>query len=655
MAKQNKTSKKGVPSKTSVSKSKPPLAADSNLPLNIPPELLAELPPEDVAELQRAAQEMAARMMGKRVPRRDGNRAAERAEELMERARRAPPGKAIALARQALDLWPDCCDAYILLGDCADELDEAIDLYEQAVAAGRRALGDKFEEYVGHFWGFWDTRPYMTARFQLADTLLAAGRREEAIGHYEEMLRLNPNDNQGVRDTLLACYLELGRHQQAGELIERYRESGMATWSYGKTLLKFQVEGDSAAAKVLLTSARKANKHVPAYLLGDKPMPSEMPEYYSPGESSEAVMIAALFLPAWKSTPGAISWLRSQTTAPKGKKSKQAAVAPQLHIPVEDLRNTPLEPGEVWQVDTRRFPGWVKEGRQTVRPWIVFVIDADNHLIVHHDMDLEQPTPESLRHAVASAIVAPMTGPPRRPEAIEVCSLEVRSALQPQLDEAGVRCAVRDDLPGIDHALDSFSAYSAGDEDGMQVPAIIDSPGIEPSQFASFFDAAAAFYRLTPWRQIPGDTVLEVKCTALAPRPWYGVVMGQLGVQLGLALYDNEKCLKAILRGDASDKKNANQTSGLSLMYGEDRELPVRDLDAIERHGWSVAGPEAYPLVLRIKPRMQLEQPKPAELELLEACLRALPTFLDRPDQGSIEVTTAAGPRTVQLRKVPAK
>lgn len=55
---------------------------------------------------------------------------------------------------------------------------------------------------VGHFWGLLETRPYLRTRLGLAHALWTAGRRAEAVQHLQDMLRLNPNDNQGVRYTL---------------------------------------------------------------------------------------------------------------------------------------------------------------------------------------------------------------------------------------------------------------------------------------------------------------------------------------------------------------------------------------------------------------------------------------------------------------------
>jgi hypothetical protein len=50
--------------------------------------------------------------------------------------------------------------------------------------------------------------------------------------------------------------------------------------------------------------------------------------------------------------------------------------------------------------------------------------------------------------------------------------------------------------------------------------------------------------------------------------------------------------------------------------------------NAAEKHGWTVAGPEAYPMVIRINPGLAMRPPLVWELELLEGCLRTIPDFL---------------------------
>ena len=178
------------------------------------------------------------------------------------------PEERVKLARQALDLSPDCADAYVLLAEHAKSRKEALDLFEKGVAAGERALGpEAFREDVGHFWGLLETRPYMRAREGLASKLWTMGRRDEAIEHLQDMLRLNPGDNQGVRYTLAGWLLAEGRDEELARLLKEYDE-GSANWAYTKALLAFRQNGDTPETRKLLKVAQKANKHVPAYLLG---------------------------------------------------------------------------------------------------------------------------------------------------------------------------------------------------------------------------------------------------------------------------------------------------------------------------------------------------------------------------------------------------
>ena len=177
-----------------------------------------------------------------------------------------------------------------LLAEHAQTAEEARKHYEQGVAAGERALGKQaFKEYAGHFWGILETRPYMRAREGLALCLWEAGQREEAAEHYQELLRLNPNDNQGVRYSLATLLLDLDRDEDLRRLVAEYEDDASAVWAYTKTLLAFREGGDAPLANKLLKQATKVNKHVPAYLLGHKQLPREQPPYITMGGEDEAV------------------------------------------------------------------------------------------------------------------------------------------------------------------------------------------------------------------------------------------------------------------------------------------------------------------------------------------------------------------------------
>lgn len=237
----------------------------------------------------------------------------ERAQDVMYEAwDTASRKKRVDLAKYALEISPDCADAYVLLAtETARGLREEAELFEQGVRAGERALGrESFEEEAGHFWGLIETRPYMRAREGLASTLWALGERSSAIEHAREMLILNPNDNQGVRDFLLEWLLAEGKDEEAGALLKRYEKDPSAVWLYGRALHGFRTMGKSGKSDRLLRDAIERNPGVPAYLLREKKLPAESPRLVELGGESEAVEYAESFYWLWYYTPGALEWVR---------------------------------------------------------------------------------------------------------------------------------------------------------------------------------------------------------------------------------------------------------------------------------------------------------------------------------------------------------
>ena len=239
---------------------------------------------------------------------------AEQAQALIYQAWEATTDRqAAALARQALDIFPDCADAYNVLAETeAGSAEEACTFYQQGVDAGRRSLGEAFfDENVGHFWGMIETRPYMRARQGLADCLWALGRKRDSIAHCEALLKLNPDDNQGIRHGLLSRYLALGDDAGAERLFRHYAHDSSAAFLWSRVLLDLRRE-DQAAAKVDLLAAMDCNPHVAGFFTGKRKPPARLPEHYSPGDRNEAVLYIANFAEAWLASPDAMDWLTDQ-------------------------------------------------------------------------------------------------------------------------------------------------------------------------------------------------------------------------------------------------------------------------------------------------------------------------------------------------------
>jgi tetratricopeptide (TPR) repeat protein len=288
-----------------------PDAVESGASSNKPSKATSKTPAQKRAETMTFQQEMQDLLSQCCKPARS-KRPLERAQELIYDAWESSPARAVKLARQALEFSPDCADAYVLLANLeAATIRERIELLRQGVAAGRRALGKRFfRENEGHFWLEFDSRPFMRAVVSLAILCWEIGQADEAIELWREMLRLNPNDNQGVRYLLLSCLLELHRDEEAKDLLTCYAEDDSAEWCYGEALLAFRTGGDSPSSRRKLCAAQQQNPHVPQYLLGVKKIPKRQPDYISPGDEREAIAYAARNRAGWAKTPGALEWLR---------------------------------------------------------------------------------------------------------------------------------------------------------------------------------------------------------------------------------------------------------------------------------------------------------------------------------------------------------
>lgn len=234
----------------------------------------------------------------------------ERAQELMYEAWDASGKRRVALARRALKISPDCADAYVLLAEeAATSPEDAKRLYEHGVAAGERALGPEFfEENAGHFWDLLETRPYMRALEGLAGVLRALDERDRAADQYEEILRLNPDDDQGVRYLLAGLLLAANENERLGRLLDRYPDDVTAEWRYTRALRLFRAGGETDAATRALDDALAANAGVVLFLFGLEELPDTPPQFYSPGDENEAALYAGFCGVYWHETPGAAEW-----------------------------------------------------------------------------------------------------------------------------------------------------------------------------------------------------------------------------------------------------------------------------------------------------------------------------------------------------------
>jgi hypothetical protein len=557
---------------------------------------------------------------------------------LLQEADQSPdPDVRNDLATKALALDPDAVDAYLILAEHARTRKEAQQLYQQAVAVGERSHAA-------------DKDPALRARIGLAHALWTGGRRDEAVLQARELLRLQPDDQLGARFTLAGWLLHLDRDDETAQLIEQFAHEELAPWTYTRALLAFRQHGDTEEGRKLLKRARKTNKHVADYMLGEKDLPADAPGSWTPGDPSEAMEYVEAFLSSWRATEGALDWLHEHAGA--GRKNKQQAAKPIVEGPSaagkKTLRKLPRQT-DAWQVDLRQLPLWLQEEGKPVRPWVLLVFNPDSGQVVGNDTLVEEPSVAQVWDLLARTMNQPLMTAAHRPTTIHYSAARPWSELQTHWQEVDVRFEARPTLPGIDDVFPVLVEQMAG----KLTPGILDAPGVTPELARRFYDAAAYYYRQSPWRYVGYESAVEVRCNKYESGPWYAVVMGQSGLTLGLALYDNLAVLRRLWSDELSDEENARLTVGTSVTYGDMTTLPIADLEACQKYGWPLARSDAYPSIFHKERGMSMRPPLAWELELMEAAMRALPDFVRRRNQEDTtpeEISVPAGGGQLTLR-----
>ncbi|MBM4461779.1 MAG: tetratricopeptide repeat protein [Chloroflexi bacterium] len=213
---------------------------------------------------------------------------------------------------------PDHLDAIHHLALVISErnsVDRSRDLWDQAVRIGRKAFPQDFQLGRDRLeWGWLENRPYLRCLHALALSRYEEGRTEEALRLYQELLCLNPNDNQGVRALAEHALFKLGRLEEALEITEQYRDDVMPETLYGRALALFKL-GRRREATAALKEAVEYLPLVRKELLKTRHrLPrTAMPDRVTVGGADEAYYYWEDWGKFWEEDPEALEWLRAIT------------------------------------------------------------------------------------------------------------------------------------------------------------------------------------------------------------------------------------------------------------------------------------------------------------------------------------------------------
>jgi len=168
--------------------------------------------------------------------------------------------------KKALKVHPGHADAHNHLGiACLDQghLEQAEGHFLAAFDGGAQALVQEAGQVA---WGFLENRPYLRGLANLALVRHEQRRHDEEVEIYERLLRMNPNDNQGVRWLLGEGYHRLDRLDVSVAAYEAALEEPGCCHSLALALHELGKPERGLA----LVRAFAANRYVAPMLLGER-------------------------------------------------------------------------------------------------------------------------------------------------------------------------------------------------------------------------------------------------------------------------------------------------------------------------------------------------------------------------------------------------
>ena len=232
------------------------------------------------------------------------------------------PASRVKLARKALSVDLDAIDAYNILGIHAETHAERLALFREAVLIGARLFKPVLEDEDMEWWGFMGTRPWMRAQHNLGLALLEAGDRGEAIATFRYLLKLNPNDNQGIRMLLLRLMAEAGDYDGCRIILADYAEDASIEFTTTRLLV------DIASKRKMefphqIAAVAESNRHVLPLLEAaarhdkwPKPPKTDMIAW---GSKAQAALYLSEFKAAWQKSPKLLAGFLDAYAACKAK------------------------------------------------------------------------------------------------------------------------------------------------------------------------------------------------------------------------------------------------------------------------------------------------------------------------------------------------
>jgi tetratricopeptide (TPR) repeat protein len=236
----------------------------------------------------------------------------------------ASPSKAEGKLNSIIERHPHAFDAYdrlaYVLFYVGGRRNETIELLEKGVARAKELFPKDFTLGKSSLpWGIMENRPFFRMYKTLGVVLKDSGDIEGAKEVFQDIVGMNPDDNQGMRELLCSCYFRLGDNRSVLELCGKYEDDGMAAITFGRVLVLFKTGRVDEARKALKNAVRYGG-NIAVEIMAEKH--GELKDRFSSyemGSKREAELYWDEFGSYWDEA--AVEFVRGEA---KGKKSTAA-------------------------------------------------------------------------------------------------------------------------------------------------------------------------------------------------------------------------------------------------------------------------------------------------------------------------------------------
>lgn len=290
----------------------------------------------------------------------------------------------------------------------------------------------------------------------------------------------------------------------------------------------------------------------------------------------------------------------------------------------------PLSKGEIWEVGRRALEVSVADlARQGERPEFVLIVQAGDHGGVVLGDVIASSTPFTvLVETVVRAMREPLLGKPRRPALIRVASQAEAEILATTPAITGVALEVAAQLPALEAFHAQVELQLGGLSNDYRTQATRAGETLSPQALQAFFRVAQQFYREALWDTYGDEVMFEfsLRTAQGAGKTLYGIIIGELGQEFGLALYPSLETLQqfydvslahldqlpdlqqptskkqpdaAQLQREAEAMAGLLDVSTLCLTYTPQRDVPPALVQEARQLKLPMANKSAFPLVMR--------------------------------------------------------